>query len=345
MLVMRGAFSARAVEATMRRRDVLTLFGCVPIAWPLAAGAEQSERMRRVGILYGTSADDEESQARNAAFLKALQDRGWTNGRNVQIETRWAAGDPDRISKFAAEFAALAPDVVFATGTGTVAALLHATRTVPIVFCSVPDPVGAGFVDSLAKPGGNATGLMVYDYSLGGKWLDLLKRIAPATTRAAVLRDPAVTSGIGQWAAVQTAALSLGVELTPVNVVDMGEIERSIAAFARAPNGGMIVTGSLLTAIHRKPIVALAAQYKLPAVYFARYVVKDGGLLSYGPDFVDQYRQAAGYVDRILRGAKPGELPVQAPSKYELAINAKTAKALGLEVPPTLLATADDVIE
>jgi putative tryptophan/tyrosine transport system substrate-binding protein len=345
MLVLPGAFSARSAEAPMRRRDVLALFGCLPVAWPLAAGAQQSERMRRVGILYGVSPDDDESQARHAAFLKVLQDRGWSNGRNVQIETRWAAGDPDRISKFATEFAALAPDVVFVTGTGTVATLLHATRTVPIVFASVPDPVGAGFVDSLARPGGNATGLMVYDYSLGGKWLELLKRIAPATTRAAVLRDPAVTSGIGQWAAVQTAALSLGVELTPVNVADLGEIERSIAAFARAPNGGMIVTGSLHTAIHHRPIVALAAQYKLPAVYFARYFVKVGGLLSYGPDFVDQYRQAATYVDRILRGAKPGELPVQAPSKYELVINAKTAKALGLEVPPALLATADDVIE
>jgi putative tryptophan/tyrosine transport system substrate-binding protein len=328
----------------MRRRDFISLIAGAT-AWPLAAGAQHTERIRRVGILYGTSPDDDEAQARDAAFLKVLQDRGWTNGRNVQIETRWAAGDPERIGKFATEFAALAPDVVFATGTATVAALLHATRRVPIVFTSVPDPVGAGFVDSLAKPGGNATGFMVYDYSLGGKWLELLKRIAPATTRAAVLRDPAVASGIGQWAAVQTAALTLGVELTPVNVVDMGEIERSIAAFARAPNGGMIVTGSLLTAIHRKPIVALAAQYKLPAVYFARYVIKDGGLLSYGPDFVDEYRKSAGYVDRILRGAKPGELPVQAPSKYELVINAKTAKALGLDVPPALLATADEVLE
>ena len=318
----------------MRRRDVLALFGCLPIAWPLAAGAQPSERVRRVGILYGTSPDDDEAQARDVAFLKVLQDRGWTNGRNVQIETRWANGDPDRISKFATEFAALAPDVVFATGTATVATLLHATRTVPIVFTSVPDPVGAGFANSLAKPGGNATGFMAYDYSLGGKWLDLLKRIAPATTRAAVLRDHTVTSGIGQWAAVQTAALTLGIELTPVNLTDMGEIERSIAAFARAPNGGMIVTGALLSAVHRKPIVALATQYKLPAVYFARYFAKVGGLLSYGPDFVDQYRQAADYVDRILRGAKPGELPVQTPSKYELVINAKTAKALGLEVSP-----------
>jgi putative tryptophan/tyrosine transport system substrate-binding protein len=345
MLVVQAGFLARPAEAAMRRRDVLALFGCLPVAWPLSAGAQPSERMRRVGIIYGTTADDDEQQARNAAFLKVLQDRGWTSGRNVQIETRWAGGDPDRISKFATEFAALAPDVVLVTGTATVAAFLHATRTVPIVFTSVPDPVGAGFVDSLARPGGNATGFMVYDFSLGGKWLELLKRIAPATTRAAVLRDPAVSSGIGQWAAVQTAALSLGVELTPVNVVDMGEIERSIAAFARAPNGGMIVTGSLLTSMHRKPIITLAAQYKLPAVYFARYVAKDGGLLSYGPDFVDQYRQAATYVDRILRGAKPGELPVQAPSKYELVINAKTAKALGLEVPAALLATADDVIE
>jgi putative ABC transport system substrate-binding protein len=329
----------------MRRRDILALFGCLPMAWPLAAGAQPSERTRRLGILYGADADDEVSQARNTAFLKVSQDRGWISGRNVQIETRWAAGDVDRTSKFATELAALAPDAIFATGTPTVAALLRATRTVPIVFATVPDPVGAGFVDSLAKPGGNATGFMNYDYSLAAKWLELLKQIAPATTRAAVLRDPAATSGIGQWAAIQTVASSLGIELTPINVTDMGEIERSLAAFARAPNGGMIVTGSFLTAVHRKPIVALAARYKLPAVYFGRYVVEEGGLLSYGPDYTDGYRKAADYVDRILRGAKPGELPVQAPSKYELVINARTAKALRLEISPTLLATADDVIE
>jgi putative ABC transport system substrate-binding protein len=329
----------------MRRRDFIAVLGSAATAWPLAAGAQQSERTRRIGILYGASADDEVSRARNTAFLKALQDRSWTDGRNLKIETRWAAGDADRVNKFAAEFAALAPDVIFATGTPTVAALLRATRTLPIVFATVPDPVGAGFVDSLAKPGGNATGFMLYDYSLAAKWLELLKRIAPATTRAAVLRDSAASNGIGQWAAIQTAAPSLGIELTPVNVIDMGEIGRSIAAFAHAPNGGMIVTGSFLTAVHRKPIVVLAAQYKLPAVYFARYVVEEGGLLSYGPDFTDGYRKAADYVDRILRGAKPGDLPVQAPSKYELVINAKTAKALSLEIPPSLLATADDVIE
>jgi putative tryptophan/tyrosine transport system substrate-binding protein len=329
----------------MRRRELITLLGGAATAWSVAARAQQPERTRRIGILHGTGADDELSQARNTAFLKALQDRGWTAGRNVQIETRWAAGDADRTSKFATEFAALAPDVIFATGTPTVAALLRATRTVPIVFATVPDPVGAGFVDSLSKPGGNATGFMVYDYSLAAKWLELLKRIAPATTRAAVLRDSASSSGIGQWAATQTAAPSLGIELIPVNVIDMGEIERSVAAFARAPNGGMIVTGSSLTVVHRKPIVALAARYKLPAVYFARYLVEEGGLLSSGPDFTDGYRKAADYVDRIFRGAKPGELPVQAPSKYDLVINAKTAKALGLEISPTLLATADEVIE
>jgi putative tryptophan/tyrosine transport system substrate-binding protein len=329
----------------MRRRDVLALFGCLPMGWPLAAGAQQSERTRRLGMLYGTSPDDDEAQMRNAAFLEVLQDRGWTSGHNLQIETRWAAGDLGRISKFATEFAALAPDVVFATGTPTIAALLRATRTVPIVFASVPDPVGAGFVDSLARPGGNATGFMVYDYSLAAKWLELLKRIAPATTRAAVLRDAAAANGIGRWAAAQTVAPALGIELTPVNVIDMSEIERSIAAFARAPNGGMVVTGSLLTAVHRKPIVALAAQYKLPAIYFGRYLVRDGGLASYGPDFTDEYRKAAGYVDRILKGAKPADLPVQTPSKYELVINAKTAKALGLDISPTLLATADEVIE
>jgi ABC-type uncharacterized transport system substrate-binding protein len=329
----------------MRRRDVLALFGCLSIAWPRSTGAQQSERTKRVSILYGASADDEEMQGRNTAFLKVLQDRGWTQGRNLQVETRWGEGDADRIGKIATELAQRPPDVIFATGTATIAALLQATRSVPIVFTSVPDPVGAGFVDSLANPGGNATGFMVYDYSLAGKWLELLKRIAPATTRAVVLRDPSVSSGIGQWAAVQTAAPTFGIELTPVNLIDMGAIERSIAAFARTPNGGMIVTGSLLTSIHRKPIVALATKYKLPAVYFARYFVKAGGLLSYGPDFVDQYRQAAGYVDRILKGAKPEELPVQTPSKYELVINAKTAKGLGLEVSATLLATADDVIE
>jgi putative tryptophan/tyrosine transport system substrate-binding protein len=328
----------------MRRRDILALLGCLPIAWPLAAGGQQSERTRRLGILHGT-ADDELSQARNTEFLKTLQDRGWIGSRNLKIETRWGAGDADRISRFATEFAALAPDVIFATGTPTVAALLRATRSVPIVFATVPDPVGAGFVDSLAKPGGNATGFMVYDYSLAAKWLELLKRIAPATTRAAVLRDGGALSGIGQWAAIQTVAPSLGIELTPVNVIDMGEIERSVAAFARAPHGGMIVTGSSRAVLHRKPIVALAAQYKLPAVYFARYFVEEGGLLSYGPDFTDGYRKAADYVDRILKGAKPGELPVQAPSKYELVINAKTAKTLGFDVAPTLLATADDVIE
>ncbi len=329
----------------MRRRDILALFGCLPTAWPLAAGAQQTERTRRLGILYGAGADDEVSQTRNTAFRKVLQDRGWTGGDNLKIEIRWAAGDADRIGKFAAELVALAPEVIFASGTPTVAALRRATRTVPIVFANVPDPVGAGFVESLAKPGGNVTGFMIYDYSLAAKWLELLKRIAPATTRAAVLRDPAASSGIGQWAAIQTVAPSLGIELTPVNVIDVGEIERSIAAFARAPNGGLIVTGSFLNAVHRKQIVALAAQYKLPAVYYGRYVVEEGGLLSYGPDFVDGYRRAADYVDRILRGAKPGELPVQAPSKYELVINSKTAKALGLEVSPTLLATADEVIE
>jgi putative tryptophan/tyrosine transport system substrate-binding protein len=329
----------------MRRRDVLALCGCLPVAWPRAVGAQQSERTRRLGMLYGTSADDEESQARNATFLKTLQERGWTSGRNLQVETRWAAGDADRIGKFATEFAALAPDVIFTAGTAPVAALLHATRTVPIVFAIVPDPVGAGFVDSLAEPGGNATGFMVYDFSLAAKWLELLKRLAPATTRVAVLRDPAAANGIGQWAAIQTVAPALGIELTPVNVIDMAEIERSVAKFARAPNGGMIVTGTVLAAVHRKAIVALAAKYKLPAVYFARFMIRDGGLLSYGPDFIDEYRKAAGYVDRILKGAKPAELPVQAPSKYELVINAKTAKALGLEIPATLLATADDVIE
>jgi putative ABC transport system substrate-binding protein len=289
--------------------------------------------------------DDPDGQARNAAFLQELHQFGWTDGRNVRIDTRWSAGDVDRIRKHVAEFVAFLPDVIVASGSATVGPLLQATRTVPIVFVNVPDPVGAGYVDSLARPGGNATGFILFEYGISGKWLELLKQISPGVTRAAVIRDPAITGGIGQFGAIQSAAPSLGLEVNPVNVRDAAEIERAVAAFARTPNGGLIVTGSALAVVHRELIIALAARHKLPAVYFRRQFVTDGGLMSYGPDIIDQYRRAAGYVDRILKGEKPADLPVQAPTKYELMINLKAAKALGLEVPPTLLARADEVIE
>ena len=302
--------------------------------------------MRRIGVLMASAADDPESQARIAAFLQGLQQLGWTDGRNVRIDTRWATTDADDIRRHAAELVALAPDVILAaTGTATVAPLLQATRTVPIVFVQVIDPVGAGFVASLARPGGNATGFTIYEYGMSGKWLELLKEIAPRVTRAAVLRDPAIASGIGQFAAVQAVAPSLGVELSPVDVRDAGEIERAVTAFARSSNGGLIVTASALATRHRDLIIALAARHRLPAVYAYRYFVTAGGLISYGPDLIDQYRRAAGYVDRILKGEKPADLPVQAPTKYELVINLKTAKALGLDGADTVLARADEVIE
>ena len=327
----------------MRRREFITLLGGAA-AWPLAARAQQGERMRRIGVLMYLAADDAEAQARLAAFAQALKQLGWSDGRNLRIETRWATADD--IRRHAAELAALAPDVLLAgTGTPTVAPLLQATRTMPIVFVNVIDPVGSGFVASLAQPGGNATGFTIYEYSMSGKWLQLLKEIAPRVTRAAVLRDSAVASGTGQFGAVQIVAPSLGVELSPVDVRDAGEIERAITAFARASNGGLIVTGSALASVHRELITTLAARHKLPAVFPARFYVAGGGLISYGPDLVDQYRRAASYVDRILKGEKPGDLPVQAPTKYELVINLKTAKALGLTVSPTLLARADEVIE
>jgi putative ABC transport system substrate-binding protein len=301
--------------------------------------------MRRIGVLMNLASDDAEGQARLAAFHQGLQQLGWTVGRNVQIDYRWGAGDADRIRKFAAELVALAPDVILSTGSPSAAALQQATRTVPIVFVTVVDPVSSGFVDSLARPGGNITGFSLYEYSISGKWLELLKEIAPGITRAAVIRDPALTAGGGQLGVIQAVAPSVGAEVIPVNVRDAGEIERAITAFARSPNGGLIVTGSTLAAIHRDLIVTLAARHKLPAVYFQRYFVVAGGLISYGSGLVDQYRDAAGYVDRILKGEKPADLPVQAPTKYELVINLKTAKTLGLEVPHTLLARADKVIE
>jgi len=329
----------------MRRRDFLTLLGGAIAAWPLAARAQQPERMRRIGVLMNLAAGDPEGQARLAALLQGLQALGWADGPNVRIDTRWAAGDADKFRKYAAELAALAPDLIVAAGSGAAGPLLRATRTVPIVFTMVIDPVGAGFVDSLARPGGNATGFTQFEYSLSGKWLELLKQIAPGVTRVGVLRDPNVASGSGQLGAIQSAAPSFAVELRPINVRDAGEIERAITAFARAPNGGLIVTGSALAATHRHLITGLAARHKLPAVYSNRAFVTSGGLLSYGPYLVDQFRRAAAYVDRILKGEKPADLPVQAPTKYELVINLKTAKALGLAVPPTLLARADAVIE
>jgi putative tryptophan/tyrosine transport system substrate-binding protein len=330
----------------MQRRDFIRLLGGATAAWPLAARAQQSNRVRRIGVLMAATADDPDYQARIAAFQQGLQQLGWSDGRNVHIDTRWATTKPDDIRRHAAELAALAPDVILAgTGTATVAPLLQATRTVPIVFAVVIDPVGAGFVDSLARPGGNATGFTVFEYGMSGKWLELLKQIAPAVTRAAVLRDPTIASGIGQFAAVQAVAPSLGVDLSAVDVRDAGEIERAVTAFARSSIGGLIVTASALATRHRDLIIALAARLRLPAVYPYRYFVTVGGLISYGPDFVDQYRQAAGYVDRILKGEKPAELPVQAATKYELAINLKTAKALGLTVPPAVLARAGEVIE
>jgi ABC-type uncharacterized transport system substrate-binding protein len=328
----------------MRRREFITLLGGAAAAWPLAARAQQAERVRRIGVLMPV-ADDPEGQARIAAFLQGLQQLGWAEGRNLQIDTRWGAGDADRFRKYAAELVALAPDVILAAGGAVVPPLLQATRSVPIVFTQTPDPVGAGFVDSLARPGGNATGFLTFEYGISAKWLELLKEIAPRVTRAAVIRDAAIASGTGQWGALQSVAPSFGIELSPVNMLDAGEIERAIAAFARSPNGGMILTGSALAVFHRDLIVTLAARHKLPAVYYERLFVAGGGLISYGPNSIDPHRRAAGYVDRILRGEKAADLPVQAPTKYELAINLKTARALGLDVPPTLLARADEVIE
>jgi putative ABC transport system substrate-binding protein len=324
----------------MRRRDFVTLLGGAA-AWPFAARAQQADRVRRIDVLIYWTADDAEGQARLTAFAQALKQLGWSD---LRIDTRWATADD--IRRHAAELVALAPDVlVAATGTATVAPLLQATRTVPIVFVTVIDPVGAGFVANLARPGGNATGFTIYEYSMSGKWLELLKEIAPRVTRAAVLRDPAVASGIGQFGAVQIVAPSLGVELSPVDVRDAGEIERAVTEFARGLNGGLIVTGSAAAIVHRELIAMLAARHRLPAVYPGRYSVTAGGLISYGPDLIDQFRRAAGYVDRILKGEKPADLPVQAPVKYETVINLKTAKALGLEVPASVLARADEVIE
>jgi len=329
----------------MRRRNFIALLGSTAVAWPLAARAQQGEHVRRIGVLMSLAADDKQGQARLAAFLQGLQELGWTDGRNVRIDIRWGAGDAGRNRRQAAELVELAPDVILASGGSIVGPLLQATSTVPIVFTQTPDPVGAGFVESLARPGGNATGFSIFDYSLGGKWLELLKEIAPSVTRVAVIRDPATPQGIGQFSAIQSLAPSLSLDVSPVNARDAGDFERAIAAVHRNPNSGLIVTGSNLALIHRELIVTLAARYKLPAVYPLGFFAVAGGLISYGPDGLEPHRRAAGYVDRILRGEKPADLPVQAPTKFELVINLKTAKALGLEVPPTLLARADEVIE
>jgi putative tryptophan/tyrosine transport system substrate-binding protein len=327
----------------IERRKFLTTLGGATVAWPLAARAQQGSAIKRIGVLMNVAADDPEGQARIVAFVQGLQQLGWSDGRNVQIDIRWGGGDPERIHKYAAELVALAPDAILATSTIVVRPLQQATHTVPIVFVQVIDPVGAGMVATLARPGGNTTGFTVFEYGLSGKWLELLKEIAPRVTRVAVLRD--LTIGLGQLGAIQSVAPSLGLELTPIGVGDVGEIERTVAAFARSSNGGLIVTASTSAVIHRDLISMLAARHRLPAVYSFRYFVTAGGLISYGPNSIDPYRRAASYIDRILKGEKPADLPVQAPTKYELVINLKTAKALGLEVPATVLARADEVIE
>jgi putative tryptophan/tyrosine transport system substrate-binding protein len=326
-----------------RRKFLATLGGAA--SWPLAARAQQRERMRRIGVLLPYAADDREGQARLAAFQQALAELGWSDGGNVRIDTRWGAGDPDRYRQYAAELVALAPDVVLAVTTAVAAALQRETRSVPIVFAQAADPVGAGVVASLARPGGNTTGFTTFEYGLSPKWLALLKEIAPHVTRVAVLRDPTTAAELGLLGGIQSVASPLRVELSLIDARNIGEMERAVAAFAREPNGGQIVFASALASLHRDLIISLAARHRLPTVFTDRAFVTAGGLASYGPNRVEQYRPAAGYVDRILKGEKPADLPVQAPTKYELVINLTTAKTLGLEVPPTLLARADEVIE
>lgn len=329
----------------MKRREFITLLGGAVVASPLTSRAQQAERVRRIGVLMPLAADDTEGQARFTAFLQGLRELGWTDGHNVRIDTRWTEGKPDVIRRYAAEFAALAPDVILAAATPIVAALKPETRSVPIVFVLVADPVAAGFVDSLSRPGGNITGFMNFEYGVSGKWLELLKEIAPHVTRVAVIRELTSPSGMGQFGALQSAAPSFGVELVPIGTRDAAEIEHGITAFTRGLNGGMIVPGGVAGTVYRDPIIMLASRHRLPTVYSDRTSVSAGGLISYGPDRVDPFRRAAGYVDRILKGEKPADLPVQAPTRYELVINLKTAKAIGLEFPPTLLARADEVIE
>src|SRR6516164_9600253 len=313
------------MTVTIGRRELLVALGGAAAAWSLAARAQQGQRMRRIGVLMNLAANDPQGHARVAAFLQGLQQLGWVDGRNLRIDTRWGAGDADSFRRYAAELVALAPEVILASGFPSAAALQQVTSSVPVVFVLVIDPVGAGFIESLARPGGNFTGFTLYEFSTSGKWLELLKEIAPQVTRAAVLRDAALTLGTAQFSAIQAMAPLLGVEVSPIGVRDVPEIERAITAFARSANGGLIVTASSLAAVHRKLIMALAARHKLPAVYYTRYWVNEGGLISYAADFLSQFRTAAGYVDRILKGEKPGDLPVQAPTKYDLVINLKTA--------------------
>ena len=329
----------------MKRREFITLLGSAAAAWPLAARARQGDQVRRVGILLPAAANDQEWQARVGAFQQELGQWGWSIGSDLKIDTRWATTNAAEIRRHAAELAALAPDVILAGGTSTLGPLMQATRAVPIVFTLVFDPVGAGYVDSLARPGGNATGFMLYEYSFSGKWLELLKQIAPGLTRVAVLRDATQGFAISEFAVIQAMAPSLGIEVNPVDMRDAGEIERTVTTFARAPNGGLILTGGAAGVRYRDLVITLAAKHKLPAIYFERFFAAAGGLASYGPDNIDAFRRAAGYVDRILKGEKPADLPVQAPNKFELVINLKAANALGLTVPPALLARADEVIK
>jgi putative ABC transport system substrate-binding protein len=329
----------------MRRRDFISLIGGTAAAWPLAARAQQTERMRRIGVLTNLAVDDTEGQARITVFVQGLRELGWIDGRNLQIIYRWSGGNAVDARKDASELAALAPDVILTSGSAGTGPMLQASRTLPIVFVIVPDPVGAGFVKGLSRPGGNATGFMMLEYSLCRKWLELLKEIAPGVTRAAVLRDPNITAGIGQFAVIQSVAPSVGVEVSPINLSNAAEIESDVAAFAGSANGGLILTASALSQVHHHLIITLAARYNLPTVYYEPSFVARGGLTAYGPNLLDQYRRAAGYVDRILKGERTADLPVQAPTKYELVINLKTVKALGITVPNTLIGRADEVIE
>jgi len=328
----------------MRRREFITLIGGAAATWPLAARAQQPAQMRRVGVLESAGIETDQ-QAGVAVFKEVLRQLGWIDGRNVRVEVRWASADPARARKDAEELVALQPDIIVVTGTLGLQALLQTTRSVPIVFNSITDPVGSGFIDNLARPGGNATGFILFDYALTAKWVELLKEIAPTVTRVAVLRDPELTAGVGQFAVIQYVAPSVGMEVSAISMRDARGIEQDIAKFASAPNGGLILTGSALSVVYRDLVVGLAAKHKLPAVYHRRYFVTGGGLMSYGSEVDEQFRGAARYVDRILKGEKPADLPVQAPTKYELVINLKTAKALGLTIPPSVLTRADDVIE
>jgi putative tryptophan/tyrosine transport system substrate-binding protein len=329
----------------LSRREFIALISGVASSWPIVARAQLTARMRRIGAMMLLAEDDPQQKAWTEAFLRGLQEAGWTDRGNMQIDYRWGAGDAARARRYAAELVALAPDVILAPGSAGLGPMLQATRDIPIVFVHVPDPVGAGFVDSLARPGGNATGFSLSEYGISAKWMELLKQIAPSVTRVAVVRDPAISAGIGQWSAIQAAAPSAGVEVVPVNMRDAAEIERTLVAFARSANGGLIVTGSALATTYRDLIIGLAALHKLPAVYYERLFVTAGGLISYGADLADQYHRAAVYIDRILKGAKPADLPVQEPVKFDLAVNLKTAKALGIDIPSMVLAQANHVIE